>query len=218
MKNLVKLLIVVILLTMTTGSYAQIRFGVKGGLNLANMLYKDKYDTYSKDYKMKAGFHIGMTLEFSISEKFAIEPGLLYSLKGFKMEDSGITNSFNLNYLEIPINAVYKIDLGSGKILIFAGPYFAYGISGKMKSSEAMFGANMNEKELKLELGNDKDKDDLKALDYGLNFGAGFEIVGVTIGLQYGLGLANLSLYTEDETKFKNRVVGISVGYKFGGK
>ena len=38
MKNLMKLLIMVIALTITMESFAQIRFGVKGGINLANMV------------------------------------------------------------------------------------------------------------------------------------------------------------------------------------
>jgi hypothetical protein len=218
MKNLLKLLIVVIALTVTTQSFAQVKFGVKAGLNIANMLEKDNDETYSKDYKSKIGFHLGGTADFAISEKFAIEPGLLFSTKGYKMEDSGETMSYNLNYLEIPINAVYKIDLGSAKVLINAGPYLGFAISGKMKASVARFGENGDEKEQKIEIGSDKEKDMIKPLDFGLNFGAGVDIKGITIGLQYGLGLANLSLTTDNGYKMNNKVFGISVGYKLGGK
>lgn len=218
MKNLPKLLIMVIVLSMTTKSFSQVIFGVKGGLNLANMVEKDNDETYSKNYKMKAGFHLGVTAEFSISEKFAIEPGLLYSSKGFKVEEDGITFTANLNYLEIPINAIYKIDLGSTKVLISAGPYLGFALSGKYKASEAVFGENEDSKEQKIEIGSDKEKDEIKALDFGLNIGAGVEIKNITIGLQYGLGLANLSLDTDNGYTLKNKVLGISVGYKFGGK
>lgn len=218
MKNLPKLLIMVIVLSMTTKSFSQVIFGVKGGLNLANIFEKDNDGTYSKDYKSKTGFHLGATAEFAISEKFAIEPGLLFSSKGFKVEGDGITYTANLNYLEIPINAIYKIDLGSAKVLINAGPYLGFAMSGKYKASEAIFGENEDSKEQKIEIGSDKEKDDIKAIDFGLNIGAGVEIKGITIGLQYGLGLANLSLYTDNGNTFKNKVLGISVGYKFSGK
>ena len=61
------------------------------------------------------------------------------------------------------------------------------------------------------------DDDDLKALDYGFNIGAGIEINdAITIGLQYGLGLGNLSIDTDNGYKLNNRVIGISVGYMFG--
>jgi len=218
MKKGISLFTLMLLLFVTTQSFAQLKFGVKAGLNLANMVNKDKDETYSKDYKSKIGFHLGATAEISISEKFAIEPGLLFSTKGFKIEESGVKMTFNLNYLEIPINAVYKIDLGSAKILINAGPYLGYAISGKAKADKAVLGDNGDSKEQKIEIGNDKEKSDIKPLDFGLNIGAGVEIKGITIGLQYGLGLANLSPYTDNDAKMNNKVIGISVGYKFGGK
>ncbi len=213
MKTLMKLLIVIIALTTTLESFAQIKFGVKGGLNFANVLDKTNNRTYSDDYKSKIGFNLGVTAEYSISEKFAIEPGLLFSTKGYKLEDSGITGSINLNYLEVPINAIYKIEFSNAKILIIAGPYLGYAISGKMKASEPVLGVNEDSKEQKVEIGTD-----IKALDFGLNIGTGVEIKDITICLQYGYGLSNLSIHPENEAKLKNRILGISLGYKFGGK
>ena len=69
-----------------------------------------------------------------------------------------------------------------------------------------------------VEWGSDKEKDDLKRLDFGLTMGGGVEINSIQIGLTYALGLANISSYTDYGTKINNRVLGLSVGYKFGGK
>jgi len=213
MKPLMRLLVVIIVLTTTLESFAQIKFGVKGGLNYANMLDKNNNRTYSDDYQAKIGFNLGVTAEYSISEKFAIEPGLLFSTKGYKLENSGITGSVNLNYLEVPINAIYKIEFSNAKILIIAGPYLGYAVSGKMKASEPVLGVNEDSKEQKVVIGTD-----IKPLDFGLNIGAGVEIKDITVSLQYGYGLANLTLHSENDAKLKNRVLGISIGYKFGGK
>jgi len=60
--------------------------------------------------------------------------------------------------------------------------------------------------------------DFLKRLDFGLTGGAGIEINFIQIDLSYGLGLANISSYTNDGDKINNRVLGIFLGYKFGGK
>lgn len=209
-----KLFIIVVAFTMTTKSFAQVKYGVKAGLNLANMLEKDDDDTYSDDYSMKIGFHLGGTAEIPISEKFSVQPGLLFSTKGFKMKIEGIDGFFedmninvNLNYLEIPINAIYKIELGYSKLCINAGPYLGYALSGKV---------SYDEDSESIDIGS-SDDDDLKALDYGFNIGAGIEINdAITIGLQYGLGLGNLSIDTDNGYKLNNRVIGISVGYMFG--
>ena len=209
-----KLFIIVVAFTMTTKSFAQVKYGVKAGLNLANMLEKDYDETYSEDYSMKIGFHLGGTAEIPISEKFSVQPGLLFSTKGFKMKIEGLDGFFedmninvNLNYLEIPINAIYKIELGSSKLCINTGPYLGYALSGKV---------SYDEDSESIDIGS-SDDDDLKALDYGFNIGAGIEINdAITIGLQYGLGLGNLSIDTDNGYKLNNRVIGISVGYMFG--
>jgi hypothetical protein len=218
MKNVMKLLIVILAFTMTTKSYSQTRIGVKAGLNFANMLDKNNDETYSSDYKMKTGFHLGATVEFPLAKMVSLEPGILFSTKGFKYDKEGIKFTGNLNYLEIPINAVVKIDLGSAKLLVNAGPYLGYLLSAKYKSDDKIFGDNGDQTEETLSIGNDKETDDVKALDFGINVGAGAEMKGLTFGVQYGIGLANISPYTDNGTKVSNKVIGISVGYKFGGK
>ncbi|GEM_PF-4022387 len=43
-------------------------FGIKGGLNLANMIYKDDGKTYSNNYRLNQGFHIGLTVDMSLND------------------------------------------------------------------------------------------------------------------------------------------------------
>jgi hypothetical protein len=54
--------------------------------------------------------------------------------------------------------------------------------------------------------------------DYGLNIGAGFEVNNLQIRVQYSLGLNNLDPDNDSDFDTKNRVIGISLGYMFGGK
>ena len=224
MKNLLKLLIVVIGFTMTTESYAQ-TFGVKAGLNLSNMLVEDDDDTYSDDFKVNPGFHVGATAEFPITELFSFETGLLLSTKGFKVSEEetfmGETvkyeSKLNLIYLDIPLTAKASFDLGGARIYGVFGPYIGMGLSGKNKFEITAMGETETEEE-DIKLGSDEDEDDVKRLDFGLTMGAGVEISSIQIGLSYGLGLANISPYTDGGSKISNRVLGISVGYKFGRK
>ena len=50
--------------------------------------------------------------------------------------------------------------------------------------------------------------------------GARLEIKSISIGIQYGLGLANLTGPPSNfpDAKQNNRVISISAGYKFGRK
>ncbi|WP_456314955.1 outer membrane beta-barrel protein [Pseudomonas shirazensis] len=57
------------------------RFGVKGGLNLSNIVGGDVDGT-----KSLVGFHVGGLAEIKITDKFAIQPELLYSAQGFTAE------------------------------------------------------------------------------------------------------------------------------------
>lgn len=221
MKNLMKITIVVLVTMLLTDVYAQ-KVGVKAGLNLANMLTKDDEETYSDDYDMKPGFHIGATLEFPLSDMISFEPGLMLSTKGFKMsiEGSEMGISYeneikvNLVYLDIPLNLKAGLDVGGAKVYGLVGPYVGIGMTGKMKG-EVTVGGETVEDEDDIEWGSDEEKSDLKRLDFGLTVGAGVEVSSFEVGLSYGLGLANISPYTEDGYKVANRVFAISVGYKF---
>ena len=205
--NTNKLLIIVVAFTMTTKSFAQAKYGVKAGLNLANISEKSSAGSGNEGKTSKIGFHFGGTAEFPASEAVSVQTGLLFSTKGYKISEGGSSTTTSVNYLEIPINTIYKIEIGSAKLCLSAGPYLAYAASGTKK------GEGYNDK---LDIGSDDD-DTYKALDYGLNIGAGVELNDkITIGLQYGIGLANISSYTGYGTSAKNNVFGISVGYMFG--
>lgn len=210
------------------------KFGVKAGLNLSNMLIKNFPSDF--DEKSITSFHLGGVVAFNIAENFALETGMLLSGKGGKWEysetESGITITGIMTvsplYLEIPINALYKAELGSVKLLLFVGPYIGIGVGGKMKTEftasglpsgvtiSSLLGYDPDESE-DIEYGTD-DTSLLKRTDFGLNIGAGLEIKNLQIRVQYGLGLSNLDPQGSSDTETKNKVVGISIGYMFGDK
>jgi opacity protein-like surface antigen len=208
MKIFVKILIVSMMLSASVNTFAQV-LGVKAGLNLSNVLAKDDNKTYSDDNKMKPGFHLGVTAEIPFEEMFSFETGLLFTQKGYKYESSFMGTTYegtlNLNYIEIPLNGKVSYDMGSAKIYGLIGPYVGFGLSGKYKNDD---------EDSKVDWGSDEDEDDFKRLDFGLNVGAGVEIDALTVGISYGLGLANISPYSDGGYKVNNRVLAISIGYK----
>jgi Outer membrane protein beta-barrel domain len=204
-----KLLLFSFALLFAVSTFGQIRFGLKAGVNLANMSIKDADPSPS----MIIGFHAGAILDLSLSDMMSLQPGVLFSTKGFKISatQDGITGTMteSVNYIEVPINLMFKFGSGDVKFMPFIGPYLGYALSGTLKaeamgqsaSTDITFGSSDG---------------DMSALDYGLNIGVGIEMKGFIITAQYGLGLADLD--PSADGKMTNNVIGISVGYLFGGK
>jgi hypothetical protein len=117
-----------------------------------------------------------------------------------------------LNYLELPVNLLYKIQVAPGtKIYAGGGPYLGYGLSGT--TINHLTGSQTSDYTGGVKFGSDEAKDDYKALDYGVNFTAGVELLKhFTIDLNYGLGLKNISW---SPGSAENRSLALSVGYLF---
>ncbi|MDD2412017.1 MAG: porin family protein [Bacteroidales bacterium] len=231
MKNLIKLSIVAFGLTIGAIVHAQ-SFGIKAGLNIANQLMIDDDRVISNNFKMNPGFNVGATVEFPLSSIFSLETGLLLSTKGYKTYKETVVlgqtftydSKINLLYLDIPLTAKASADVGSVKIFGIFGPYIGVGLNGKTKTKVTGLG-NVNEEEKIIRWGSDDDRHDYRSLDFGLTMTAGVEIKSVQIMLSYGHGLANIAPkdYDDDDLDdfddiIRNRVIGISIGYKFGGK
>lgn len=208
-----KLFLVMIIITMACGADAQgFSWGVRAGLNIPTMGEKSKGDA-GFDYKSKTGFHVGVITDFSLSKSFYIQPGLYFTTKGTKMKMDETTLKANLSYLQIPVLASYRFDLGGNmKLHINAGPYVGYGIGGKIKGGGAKIDAFGTADE-----DSDEMKGGLKRFDFGLGFGAGVSYDKIYVGLNYDLGLSNIAdkdMYGDDY-KLRNRSFNISVGYNF---
>ena len=190
-------------------------FGLKAGLNLSNMIFKDDDVNYSNELNNIPGFHIGAIVDMPLNEFLSFESGLLFTTKGFKIkeEEEEVVNSIKnkLYYLDIPLTIKASHDLCKGlKIFGTAGPYVGIGLSGKAKGT---IDGVSNEKTT--DWGN-SDEDTFKRLEWGLTFGGGVEINSIIIGVSYDLGLSNISANQDNGTTIKNKVLKFSVGYMFG--
>ena len=127
---------------------AQLKFGVKGGLNLssmsgmvemikaANELGLEIPGSYRVSYT--PAFHLGFMAQCNLPANFFLQPELLFSMQGLKEEMSGYgTEISRLNFLKLPVYAGYKVNAGLGlDIILGVGPYAAYGFYG----SEGAYG------------------------------------------------------------------------------
>ena len=156
----------------------------------------------------------GLLLDAPIAKKISIRPQLLFSAKGSKYytggSSPGVTSSFILNYLEIPIQLVYGVKAWSGQVVVGAGPYVAYGLS--VKQTINLLNQSY---ENKLTFGSANDQ--YKQFDVGIRLSIGYEPPsGVLLSVHYSPSFSNLS--NERSSSLNNRTVGFSVGYLFGRK
>lgn len=199
-------------------SYAQdVKFGAKVGLNISN------FSGDVEDTKSLIGAHLGGFAEISISEKFAIQPELLFSMQGAKSEysESDVDYSYSeesktkLNYLNVPILAKYYV---AEKFALLAGPQF-----GILMSAKEDFEFSENDNGITDSGSESIDaKEFYKSLALSFNLGASYSITeNFFVDARYNLGLSSIAKDYTDEfgdstsLKINNNVFQFSVGYKF---
>jgi hypothetical protein len=225
-----RLIYLFIISSFSTISFAQDGAAwLKGGVNFANVSYNN--DGEVDDANLLTSFHVGIIGDITIAKVLAIQPGILFTGKGAKIQ-SGSPSDINYYkattnplYIEVPVNAVIKLPLPAGNFFFGAGPYIAMGVGGKRKIEGKTLGVAYSSKE-NIEYSNDDpttfNNEEgtglgvMRRFDYGLNGTAGFQLKSVMIALNYGYGLAKLQSGSNSsvDNKNKHRVLSASVGFK----
>lgn len=203
---------------------------LKGGVNFANVSQTSSGE--ANEANMLVSFQVGFTGDIAIAKIFSIQPSLLLTGKGSKLESGnpqGATYykaTTNPLYIELPVNAVFKLPLSDNNSSFFfgAGPYIAMGIGGKRKIEGQFLGSSFSSKE-NIQFSNDDpttfDYEEgaglgiMRRFDYGLNGTAGFQLDRAMIAVNYGYGLAKLqSGAGNDDDYNKHRVLSLTIGFK----
>jgi len=225
------LTIAAILIFSTLALQAQIGFGLLGGVNFQNINGKDSNGDKLEN-GLLVGFHAGVNANIPVAPDFYFQPGLLFSVKGaknnfFSMPVKASGDSYNtttkISYIEIPLNFLYRPQVGNGHILLGFGPYVAFGIGGNQKyesgtlanEQKIVFKSEITESEFY-----DIENAYFRRFDAGANIFFGYEIpMGVFLQLNAQLGLLKINPAhtwdTGDNTSYKNTGFGLSVGYRF---
>ncbi len=186
-------------------SNAQVKLGVKGGMNLAKWNIKVN-GTKEEDYKNKLGLQAGFVADFSLGKSLSFQPQLLYTAKGTAEEHNGHDDKIVMNAIDLPLNILYKAQAKFGTFFVGGGPNIGYNLGGKVKSHEAA------EDGEKIEIGNGAGE--VKALDFGLNVTTGVELKnGLFFSANYTAGLSNLS--NTNGVTARSNFLGVSIGYFF---
>lgn len=154
-------IVAVSMLFAASSAQAQVKFGLKGGLNVTNMsLNSEVFDADNQ-----TGFFIGPTVKFTLPiVGLGIDASALYDQRDakVKVEDDGssVESKIKNQSINIPINLRYGVGLGStASLFLFAGP---------------QFGFNVGDKDQKI---TESSTWSVKNSNFSLNFGAGVTLL-----------------------------------------
>lgn len=157
-------------------------FGVKAGVNFATFTGDD-----SAEANGLTSFHVGGVVNIGITEKFSVQPELLYSAQG---TDSNL-GDFRLDYINVPVLAKFMV---AGGLSVEAGPQIGFLTSAKLE------GENI--------------KEFVKSNDLTGLLGLGYKLGdNLNFAARYNFGLSNIA--DNLDADLKNGVFQLSIGYMF---
>lgn len=198
---------------------AQVRFGMKAGINASSVKIQGV-----DDLDPLLGYQGSLVADIGLSSRFFIQPALSFVTKGFGIEleyrdtKGGLTSTgrgtFRTNYLEAPVLLLCKAKIGTScKIFGGIGPYAAMGINGKSD-----FGGGSPIQNIVFKPKVNRPEGTYNRMDYGLTSAAGIEMGRVSLAVNYNHGLTNIapSYRMIDPWVFRNRNLSLTAGYWFG--
>ena len=135
------LVLATILLISWQISTAQLRIAIAGGAHSSTIVETNDLPNWSEiesGYSNRTGAHFGFIadLQLGLKSKFYAQPGVMFYNKGRKFYgnyDTAVYNYFSIdakqfvNYIDIPLNIVYKIPInGKTKFFLGGGPYLSF--------------------------------------------------------------------------------------------
>jgi len=173
-----KTLLLIFALCVSIGMYGQ-QFGVVGGLTTSNVSLKNI------DVKSMSQYHLGLAYNQPLVLGFALEPELLYNVKGMAVKDysgtsfSQVLDSFSMGYLELGLQVQWGLDLGVVGAHVFLEPYAGYALNNK---SEFSGDASLSNQ-----------WDGLNRFECGLGIGLGADIIKhIRVSLKYYRNLGSI--------------------------
>ena len=226
-------------------SNAQLKVAIVGGPHQSKVIEENNipgWDSLRNFYSGRTGIHLGFMADLRFSEKsnFYFQPGVSFVTKGrnyksalqdssvafkqpFGLPDS-IVNTYYyqttkqfINYIDIPLNVVYKLKLGKGvNFLVGGGPYISFFYGGSHTQEDILADVRITTTEDKdLQIGNGSGK--YSIFNFGVNGLAGIEYGRVFLTANYSRGLNDF--YEPADyvaTSYKHELVGATLGIFIG--
>jgi hypothetical protein len=179
-----------------------VRFGIKAGVNFANIIKDDGNNNFQTD--AKTGFNAGVTADIKLIEGLSFTPEVLYSQKGYKLTSGDSEYKRTTNFIDIPILASIRL---ASPLNLVVGPQVSFLMSTSTKYSNNSGSVTVN----------NNDSDNFKKSLLGGVIGLRYDLTdNVDVHGRYALDFQkNNENGTNETPEFKNQVWSFGLGYKF---
>ena len=172
----------------------KVHLGLKAGLNISNL----NEEANTVNFSSKPGFHGGGLAHIHLTDKFAIQPEVVFSTQGAKRDNANPEQKLNLGYINVPVLVQYMFSNG---FRLETGPQFGFLMSAKSEIGDVEFNV----------------KDDYKTFDFSWTAGLGYiSPSGFGADARYNLGLTNIRENSTND--LNNRVFQVGIFYQFNSK
>ncbi len=212
-----------ILCFISVSAFAQLRVGIQAGYNISQFSSKGSNTQYYNLANINT-FQAGLIAEEKLNNHFFAESGLSFAQKGSIRTtntqyalDGGPNTTTKLNYLQIPLNLIYKVKLNTSlTALAGAGFYGAFGLSGSEKGTDENSSGTVSPVNNKIKFQNNTffvaNTTYVKPFDIGYNVFVGLEWKK---SLQFRATINDgfKGIYPTGDTEFRNQVFNLSITY-----
>lgn len=188
---------VMLFTSVSQAQMAGLDIGVTGGVNLATVAGDD--DAGAKNL---TGFMVGVSFIQRLTDMFAFQPEIAYSVKGSKFEEAGDEGEIKGTYIDFPLLAKILLGnaMGESRPALYVGPYAGFNIGCRATA----LGVTVDCEDTEI---------DVKTVDFGLIGGVGMDFGSMNVFARYQFGMTNLA----DDFDAKNRVIQVGGRFSFRG-
>ncbi|HEX8506715.1 MAG TPA: porin family protein [Hymenobacter sp.] len=202
--------LIILFLSLFAAPLAHAQFGVKGGLNVAELTGRE-----GESSSYKAFYHVGVFYQANLLGPLSIQPEVQYSVAGGSLKSAFSNYDNELHYLTVPVLAKLTV----GPVFVEAGPQFGVLLSanqsGRLQVDLAEDGTPAYGNVSRPATGSFKRGDFSVVGGVGLKLASNFSLGGrLVAGLNDINDVKNLSGI--NDPRLQNRVFQVYAAFQFG--
>ncbi|MBQ7984151.1 MAG: outer membrane beta-barrel protein [Bacteroidales bacterium] len=123
----------------------KIRLGLRAGVNMSDLTsaegldvwnglaywnLKEEYIGFTDTKPFKMGFNAGLTAQLHLTGNWYTQASIMYTTKGYKISSQQVDITATCNYMQLPVELLYKYPAGDIELVGSLGLFLGVGVNG----------------------------------------------------------------------------------------